>query len=362
MSLNDAPREDHQRPATPAPPTEGKTIRWARLYDVGTTLLSFGQLAALHRRIVELAGIRPGERILDVGCGPGRLAIVASGAAGPGGEACGIDPAPEMVELARRKAAQANVRAGFEVGVIEALPCRAGHFDVVLSSLMLHHLPDEVKRRGLAEIHRVLKPGGRVVAVDFGATPRMGSAISSACCGFGRGGITPSAFGRWSVRRALGPSRWDRPGIGRWRSCGAESRTRERPEGRSAAGREGCGPSARRRDGGSRGMQGNGVTTDRARAIAVAAEHLPASATRADHSAHLGGGLAQAERGLQTGNRTVATFSGGGNTGERQQRLQRVRCRKNSHDFVASRTGRAPIFARAPVTPTPRGGVSRATV
>jgi hypothetical protein len=45
-----------------APHTAGKTIRWARLYDLGTTLLSFGQLAALHRRIVEIAGIRPGER------------------------------------------------------------------------------------------------------------------------------------------------------------------------------------------------------------------------------------------------------------------------------------------------------------
>jgi ubiquinone/menaquinone biosynthesis C-methylase UbiE len=173
MSATTRP-EDHRRPASPAPHTEGKTIRWARLYDLGTTLLSFGQLAALHRRIVELAGIRPGERILDVGCGPGRLAVVAGTAAGAGGEACGIDPAPEMVELARHRAAQAGVPTRFEVGVIEALPCPDEHFDVVLSSLMLHHLPDALKRRGLAEIHRVLKPAGRLVAVDFGATPREG--------------------------------------------------------------------------------------------------------------------------------------------------------------------------------------------
>jgi ubiquinone/menaquinone biosynthesis C-methylase UbiE len=157
-----------------APHTEGRTVRWARLYDFGTTLLSFGRLAALHRAMVELAGIRSGERILDVGCGPGRLAIVAGIAAGPAGETCGIDPAPEMVELARRKAAQAGVPARFDVGVIEALPLPNDHFDVVLSSLMLHHLPDELKRRGLAEIHRVLKPAGRLVAVDFGATPKEG--------------------------------------------------------------------------------------------------------------------------------------------------------------------------------------------
>jgi ubiquinone/menaquinone biosynthesis C-methylase UbiE len=109
-----------------------------------------------------------------VGCGPGRLAIAAGTAAGPAGEICGIDPAPEMVELARRKAAQATARTRFEVGVIEALPFPDEHVDVVLSSLMLHHLPDALKRRGLAEIHRVLKPAGRLVAVDFGATPREG--------------------------------------------------------------------------------------------------------------------------------------------------------------------------------------------
>jgi len=64
--------------------------------------------------------------------------------------------------------------ATFALGSVEALPYPANRFDVVLSSLMLHHLPDDVKRRGLAEIRRVLKPGGRVVAVDFGATPGEG--------------------------------------------------------------------------------------------------------------------------------------------------------------------------------------------
>jgi demethylmenaquinone methyltransferase/2-methoxy-6-polyprenyl-1,4-benzoquinol methylase/phosphoethanolamine N-methyltransferase len=156
------------------PRTEGRTIRWARLYDLGTTLLSFGRASALRRRTVELAAIAPGERVLDVGCGPGRLAILAAALAGPAGEVCGIDPAPEMIELARRKAARAGARVRFEVGVIEALPYPDERFDVVLSSLMLHHLPDGLKRRGLAEVRRVLGPAGRFVAVDFGATPGEG--------------------------------------------------------------------------------------------------------------------------------------------------------------------------------------------
>ncbi len=154
--------------------TEGRTIRAAGLYDLGTRLLSFGRLSALHRRLVDLAMVAPGARVLDVGCGPGRLTILAAGRAGAEGEACGIDPAREMVELARRNAARAGVRARFEVGAIEAIPYPDGHFDVVLSSMMLHHLPDRVARRGLDEVRRVLRPGGRFAAVDFGATPAGG--------------------------------------------------------------------------------------------------------------------------------------------------------------------------------------------
>src|SRR5262245_13306063 len=130
-----------------APHTEGRAIHWARLYDFGTRIMSFGRLSALHRRMLELAAITPGELILDVGCGPGRLAIMAGRVAGSGGRACGVDPAPEMIELARRNAAQAGVPARFDVGVIEALPYPEDHFDVVLSSMMLHHLPDDLKGR-----------------------------------------------------------------------------------------------------------------------------------------------------------------------------------------------------------------------
>lgn len=151
------------------PPTEGRLIRWARLYDIGVNLLFSRWAAALRRRTVELAGIAPGERILDVGCGPGRLAILAKSLSGPAGEVCGIDPAPEMIALARRNATRAGVDAHFEVGMIEALPYPDGSFDVVLSTLMLHHLPDQAKRRGFAEVRRVLRPAGRLVAVDFQA-------------------------------------------------------------------------------------------------------------------------------------------------------------------------------------------------
>src|SRR5262249_16119046 len=85
----------------------------------------------------------------------------------------GIDPAPEMIEVAQRKAAKAHQTVTFQVGVIEQLAFPDHYFDVVLSSLMMHHLPDDLKSQGLAEIYPVLKPAGHFVSVDFKRpTPR----------------------------------------------------------------------------------------------------------------------------------------------------------------------------------------------
>jgi ubiquinone/menaquinone biosynthesis C-methylase UbiE len=153
--------------------TEGQTIHWARLYDLSTELFG-GRVRALHRSVVELAAISPGDRVLDVGCGPGRLTLTAALAAGPAGEILGIDPSPEMIALATRKAKRVGSSAAFRVAGIEAIPAPDNHFDAVLASLMLHHLPPELQRRGLAEVLRVLKPEGRFVAADFRATPGHG--------------------------------------------------------------------------------------------------------------------------------------------------------------------------------------------
>ena len=72
-----------------------------------------------------------------------------------------------MIAVARKKAARKKLDIDFRVGVIEALPFPDSSIDVVTSSLMMHHLPENVKVRGLAEIYRVLKPGGRLLVADF---------------------------------------------------------------------------------------------------------------------------------------------------------------------------------------------------
>lgn len=155
----------HSRMSAPA--TKGRTIGWAHHYDAVVWLLTMGKARTIRKMNVEMADVKPGERILDVGCGTGDLTIAASGPAGAKGKLYGIDASPEMIEVALHKAAQAGIEIDFQVGLIEALDFPDGTFDLVLSSLMIHHLPDDLKRQGLAEIRRVLKPGGRVLIVDF---------------------------------------------------------------------------------------------------------------------------------------------------------------------------------------------------
>ena len=146
--------------------TEGKLIRWAPYYDFVTSLMMVGHAGMLRRMTVDNALIKPGESVLDIGCGTGEVALLAKVRA-KAGKVFGIDPAPEMIAVAQNKAARKKLDVDFRVGVIEALPFPDASIDVVTSSLMMHHLPDDLKARGLAEIYRVLKPGGRLLIADF---------------------------------------------------------------------------------------------------------------------------------------------------------------------------------------------------
>jgi ubiquinone/menaquinone biosynthesis C-methylase UbiE len=147
--------------------TEGRLIRWASFYDVLVNLMTFGRASRLRRMTVDQALLRPGESLLDVGCGTGGVTIPARMQLGESGRAAGIDPAPEMIAVARRKAKRAGAEIDFRVGVIESLPFPDETFDVVTSSLMMHHLPEQLRVKGLAEIWRALKPGGRILIADM---------------------------------------------------------------------------------------------------------------------------------------------------------------------------------------------------
>jgi ubiquinone/menaquinone biosynthesis C-methylase UbiE len=121
----------------------------------------------LRQRTLALAALKAGDQVLDVGCGTGTLALEAQRIVGSAGHVVGIDPSEEQISRAHAKAARQRAPVEFQIGLIEQLAFPDQTFDVVLSTLMMHHLPTSLKQRGFAEIARVLKPWGRLVIADF---------------------------------------------------------------------------------------------------------------------------------------------------------------------------------------------------
>lgn len=117
--------------------------------------------------LIQQAEIRPGHHVLDLGCGTGTLAIMIKQSQ-PGAEVVGLDADPDMLQVAKQKAAQLGVPVTFDLGFTNALPYPDESFDRVLSSIMIHHLKTPDKIQTAREVHRVLKPGGQLHIIDFG--------------------------------------------------------------------------------------------------------------------------------------------------------------------------------------------------
>lgn len=152
--------------------TAGRVLHWAAGDDLLVWVLTRGRDRAFREQLLNLARARPGESVLDVGCGTGTLAIAAKRRVGPTAAVHGIDASPAMIARASKKARKAGVDVVFCQALAEALPFPDGHVDLVLSTVMLHHLPRKTRQQAAAEIRRVLKPEGRVLAVDFGTPSR----------------------------------------------------------------------------------------------------------------------------------------------------------------------------------------------
>ena len=128
--------------------------------------------------LVDDAALQPGHRVLDLGSGTGTLAIMVKQRE-PGAEVTGLDADPQILELARRKAAQLGLAIGFDEGLATELPYPDGSYDRVLSTLFFHHLTSEDKRECLAEIRRVLRPDGELHLADFTAPADLVQALLS---------------------------------------------------------------------------------------------------------------------------------------------------------------------------------------
>ena len=170
-----------ERPASPAAEAAGGPAphylpamgrRWLLpLYDPFTRLLG---VRRIHAQLLDRADVRPGSRVLEIGCGTGNLLLLAKHRC-PAADVVGLDPDPDAVRRVRRKAARAGAQVQVDLGYAADLPYRDGSLDRVLSAFMLHHVNPAEIPQVLAEIRRVLRPGGSLHVVDIvGGHPARG--------------------------------------------------------------------------------------------------------------------------------------------------------------------------------------------
>ena len=135
------------------------------LYDPFVRWL--GNERATKGALIEQAAIAPGHHVLDLGCGTGTLAVWIA-QRHPEAHVTGVDPDPQALALAEKKARAAGVAPHFDPSFGDGLPYEDDRFDRVLSSFVFHHLDPDEKRGTLAEVRRVLRPGGTLHLLDFG--------------------------------------------------------------------------------------------------------------------------------------------------------------------------------------------------
>jgi demethylmenaquinone methyltransferase / 2-methoxy-6-polyprenyl-1,4-benzoquinol methylase len=153
------------------PDAKGRYVRRlfstiADRYDFITVLLSYGQDRRWKRRLSSLANARPGIHALDLACGTGDITFELST---NGASATGLDITPRMLELAAAKSAESGSDPGLTprwvAGDMMALPFASARFDVVTTGYGIRNVP--ILTVALSEIHRVLKPGGLFLSLDF---------------------------------------------------------------------------------------------------------------------------------------------------------------------------------------------------
>jgi ubiquinone/menaquinone biosynthesis C-methylase UbiE len=122
---------------------------------------------SFKEKALERVHLQNGERLLDIGCGTATL-LIAAKSHNPDSQVVGIDVDERVLDIAKRKIQKTRLEVEVMKARAEDLPFESSSFDVVVSTLIFHHLPTEIKKRAMREIHRVLKQDGRFLLADFG--------------------------------------------------------------------------------------------------------------------------------------------------------------------------------------------------
>lgn len=142
-------------------------LNFPRAYDLLLRILTRGREWQYRRDVLDLAGVKPGVHLLDVGCGTGTQAIASDRRAQPGGSVVGVDVSEKMLAVARRKARRANAKITFQQADATRLPFEDGRFDIVTITTVMHMLPPDRRQPCLNEAGRVLKRSGRLLLIDY---------------------------------------------------------------------------------------------------------------------------------------------------------------------------------------------------
>ena len=160
-------KKQHPRSAV-AQQTEGVTLDHAApVYDLLAPIMTLGLERRFHRIVIKRLALHGDEQVLDLGCGTGTLTRdIANALADKTFSRCtGLDAAEKMIYIAKRKAVKIpNIH--FDAALAENLPYPDRIFDAAVSTFFFHHIHFELKTNVLAEVARVLKPGGRLLIVD----------------------------------------------------------------------------------------------------------------------------------------------------------------------------------------------------
>jgi ubiquinone/menaquinone biosynthesis C-methylase UbiE len=133
---------------------------------------------AFKGRLLKEGQVQPGHRVLDLGCGTGTFLLLTK-KQHCDADLVGLDADARVLTHARRKLVEANLNVTLDQGLATQLPYPDNYFDRVFSSLLLHHLCREDKRRAMAEVRRVLRPGGQIDIADFGKPHNIGMRMLS---------------------------------------------------------------------------------------------------------------------------------------------------------------------------------------